>query len=124
MSARSPGELLRLWRDCGAAAIWLPELAADAPDVDRGERDPVLLTVLLTSSPAAVLRRLKASSAEVARAQGASAVPAEPDGRDERAVRRWLSAAGASADDAMTLHRWRTGEKPWWRPAAKWYIRM
>jgi tRNA nucleotidyltransferase (CCA-adding enzyme) len=117
-SARSVPELVRFWRESGAAAIWLPELREVTPEVPRVERDAVLLTVLLTSAPVAVLRRLKASGAEIARAQAAVAAPAEPAGADEVAVRRWLSAAGSAADDAMMLHHWRTGAAAPWAPTA------
>ncbi|HEX5819587.1 MAG TPA: CCA tRNA nucleotidyltransferase [Gemmatimonadales bacterium] len=113
-SARSVSELVRFWRASRAAGIWLPELRDVVLEVPREERDAVLLTVLLTAAPVAVLRRLKASGAEIARAQAAVAAPAEPVGADEVAVRRWLSAAGGAADDAMMLHRWRTGTPaPW-----------
>ena len=118
-SARSLPELARFWKESGAAAIWLPELRDVAFDVPREERDVVLLTVLLTTAPVAVLRRLKASGAEIERARAAVAAPAEPAGADEVAVRRWLAAAGGAADDAMTLHRWRTGvPAPWSATAA------
>jgi tRNA nucleotidyltransferase (CCA-adding enzyme) len=117
-SARSVIELVRFWRESGAAAVWLPELLEAAPEVPRAERDAVLLTVLLTTAPVAVLRRLKASGAEIARAQAVTGAPAAPAGGDEVAVRRWLSAAGSAADDALTLHRWRTGAPAPWAPLA------
>jgi tRNA nucleotidyltransferase (CCA-adding enzyme) len=118
-SARSLSELVRLWRESGAAAVWLPELREPTPDVPREERDAVLLTVLLTAKPVEVLRRLKASGGEIARAQAAVAAPVEPKGTDEVAVRRWLAAAGGAAADVTTLHRWRTGTPaPWSATAA------
>ena len=124
MSTRSVPEMVRLWRESGAAAIWLPELRDATIDVPRAERDVVLLTVLLTKSPVAVLRRLKTSGTEIARAQAVAVAPAEPRGRDEESVRRWLSAANAAADDALTLHRWRTGEPaPWAATAEKIRVR-
>jgi tRNA nucleotidyltransferase (CCA-adding enzyme) len=119
-STRSVPELVRLWRESGAAAIWLPELRDATIEVPRAERDGVLLTVLLTASPVAVLRRLKASGTEIGRAQAVAAAPAEPVGHDEESVRRWLSAANTAADDALTLHRWRTGAPaPWAATAAE-----
>ena len=124
MSTRSVPEMVRLWRESGAAAIWLPQLRDATIDVPRAERDAVLLTVLLTKSPVAVLRRLKTSGTEIARAQAVAVAPAEPRGRDEESVRRWLSAANAAADDALTLHRWRTGEPaPWAATAEKIRVR-
>jgi hypothetical protein len=66
----------------------------------------------------AVLRRLKASGAEIARAQAILGAPVAPTGGDDVAVRRWLSAAGSAADDVLTLHRWRTGAPAAWAPAA------
>ncbi|HEX5632599.1 MAG TPA: CCA tRNA nucleotidyltransferase, partial [Gemmatimonadales bacterium] len=92
-------ELARLWRDAGAATVWLPELRAEIPPVPLGERDPVLVTVLATDDPVQVLRRLKASNAEIARAQALVEAPAHPVAGDERAVRRWLARAGDAADD-------------------------
>jgi tRNA nucleotidyltransferase (CCA-adding enzyme) len=117
-SARSVVELVRFWRESGSAAVWLPELREATPEVPREARDAVLLTVLLTTAPVAVLRRLKASGAEIARAEALAAAPYEPAGDDEVAVRRWLSAAGGAADDALTLHRWRTGAPAPWAPVA------
>jgi tRNA nucleotidyltransferase (CCA-adding enzyme) len=77
-STRSVPEMVRLWRESGAAAIWLPELRDATIEVPRAERDAVLLTVLLTTSPVAVLRRLKASGTEISRAQAVAAAPTEP----------------------------------------------
>jgi tRNA nucleotidyltransferase (CCA-adding enzyme) len=37
-----------------------------------------------------------------------------PDQSDEVTVRRWLSRAGAAADDHAALIRWRTGQQPPW----------
>ena len=118
-STRSVPELVRLWRESGAAAIWLPELRDAKIEVPRAERDAVLLTVLLTTSPVAVLRRLKASGTEIARAQAVAAAPTEPTGHDDESVRRWLSAANTAADDALTLHRWRTGAPAPWAGTAE-----
>ncbi len=120
-TARSLGALVRLWHEIGAAAIWLPELAgvesagrlhAGAPGVGR---DPVLLTVALCRDPAGVLTRLRGSNSQIERAAAVSAPPPPPDeAGDDRAVRHWLAAAGASADDILALHRLQTGhESPW-----------
>ena len=74
-------------------------------------RDPVLLTALLASDPAGLLRRLRASNAEIARAEAMAAGPAEPGGsgrgrgaalagRGRRRGRRPRRAASAAARGA------------------------
>jgi tRNA nucleotidyltransferase (CCA-adding enzyme) len=119
-TARELGTLVRLWHESGAAATWLPELRrADAGGLPPAElspppRDPVLLTAHLSTDPAAVLRRLRASNAEIARAEAMAAGPAEPAAPDEVAVRRWLAAVGGAADDLAALHRLRRGGEPGW----------
>ena len=120
-SAQSVPELVDLWRRVGAAARWIPELPepADEPvrragTVPLERRDPVLLTALLIHDGAAVLRRLRASNADVERAAAITRGPAAPAGEDGRAVRRWLSAVGRAADDLLELHAIRTGAPaPW-----------
>lgn len=121
-TARKLEPLLELWHESGAAAIWLPELSRSAttPDatVSPPPRDPVLLTALLTSDPAAALRRLRGSNAEIARAQAIANGPAEPAGEDEVSVRQWLSALGGAADDLIAVHRLRhAGAAPAWLAA-------
>lgn len=118
-TARDLAELVRLWRESGAAAVWLPELtAAVVPDVPLAERDPVLLTVALTTGADGVLRRLKASNDEVNRAARAQASAAEPASGEERVVRRWLAAVGSAWKDLATLSRWREGREPEWAAVA------
>lgn len=120
-TARSLADLVRLWRASGAAARLLPELdrmpddvLARAGSLDRAGRDPILLTSLLSADPAATLRRLKASGAEIERAVAMAAGPAMPDGSDEVAVRRWLSVTGRAADDLLALWTLRHGvAAPW-----------
>ena len=120
-TARDLETLVGLWHESGAAAVWLPELRRFAPGElpppthSAAPRDPVLLTVLLTEDPARVLRRLRGSNAEIARAEAMVAGPAEPAGSDEVAVRRWLAAAGAAADDLVALYRLRSRADPVWR---------
>jgi tRNA nucleotidyltransferase (CCA-adding enzyme) len=119
-TARSLSRFATLWIESGAARIWVPELEHGPLTEGRiteppaSVRDPVLLTVLLTSRPTAVLRRLKASNAEVERAQGMENGPQEPTSSDQRSVRRWLSSVGPSADDLMTLWALREGREPPW----------
>jgi tRNA nucleotidyltransferase (CCA-adding enzyme) len=119
-SARELGTLVRLWGESGAAATWLPELrrvdesGLPSAELSPPPQDPVLLTALLSTDPAGLLRRLRASNAEIARAQAMAAGPAEPAGSDEVAVRRWLAAVGGAADDLAALHRLRQGGGPDW----------
>lgn len=116
-TARTLDLLVRLWHASGASAVWLPELgpgpvpgSADAPP-----RDPVLLTAMLTRDGAAALRRLKASNAEIGRAEAVARTPAAPPAGDERAVRRWLAGAGVAADDVLRSVLLRTGRPAAWR---------
>jgi tRNA nucleotidyltransferase (CCA-adding enzyme) len=119
-TAQSVAELASLWLKVGAARIWIPELESGRPssgvsaESAPSARDPVVLTALLTGSPVAALRRLKASNAEVERALGMERGPESPAGADESSVRRWLAAVGASADDLATLWSIRHGAEPPW----------
>lgn len=121
-TARSVTQLAALWVEVGAAGLLIPELEATrsagkaVPEPPATVRDPVLLTALLTSQPASVLRRLKASHAEVDRALGMERGPEAPASNDQRSVRHWLSTVGASADDLTAL--WslrRASDAPWSR---------
>ena len=128
-TAQSVGKLASLWLEVGAARIWIPELEPAAASQgltaqpDPPARDPVVLTALLTGSPVAVLRRLKASNAEVDRAVGMERGPEAPPAADERTVRRWLAAVGDSADDLITLWSLRYGSPPPWAESVR-QIRM
>jgi tRNA nucleotidyltransferase (CCA-adding enzyme) len=120
-SARSVPELVDLWRRVGAAERWIPELGAvpaerlaPAGGVSTDRRDPVQLTALLIDDAAAVLRRLRASNADIDRAAAITRGPPAPASTDARAVRRWLAAVGRAADDLLELHAIRTGQAaPW-----------
>jgi tRNA nucleotidyltransferase (CCA-adding enzyme) len=128
-TARSVTQFATLWAQVGAARAWIPELEVEAlaasrlPEPPANVRDPVLLTSLLTSQPAGVLRRLKASNAEVDRALGMEKGPEGPPAADQRSVRRWLSSVGASANDLAALWSLRRGAGPPWFPAM-WEIRQ
>jgi tRNA nucleotidyltransferase (CCA-adding enzyme) len=99
----------------------MPELLdTGAERLDRAaavpleQRDPVLLTALLTDSAAEVLRRLRASNAEIDRATAMLRGPAAPAGGSPADVRRWLSEVGRAADDLFELHALRHGtQAPW-----------
>jgi tRNA nucleotidyltransferase (CCA-adding enzyme) len=120
-TAESIEELVRLWRGSGAAARLIPELdevptetLEQADAVERGRRDPVLLTTLLVPDAADLLRRLKASNAEVGRAATLASAPTAPAGEGDVAVRRWLSTVGKTADDLLALWGVRHGSEPPW----------
>jgi tRNA nucleotidyltransferase (CCA-adding enzyme) len=123
-TARSITQLVLLWIHAGAASAWIPELEGTAgfdnayPDPPVDGRDPVLLTTLLCRDPVAVLRRLKASNAEIARGAAMLRGPEEPATLDERAVRRWLAEVGQAADDLAHLWRLRHGGDPPWTAVA------
>ncbi|MGH7585087.1 MAG: CCA tRNA nucleotidyltransferase [Gemmatimonadales bacterium] len=120
--ARSLERFARLWHEVGAAAVVLPELLpVHAPAAqavfrhDQGPvRDPILLTAILCDSPAAVLERLRASNADIARAGAIARGPAEPSDPEPVAVRRWMAATGPAADDLMAAWELRHGQAaPW-----------
>jgi hypothetical protein len=96
-----------------------PEILARAAGLPREPRDPVLLTAFLTATPDHVLRRLRASSAEVDRAKACSEGPPAPEGLEEPAVRRWLSRVGDAADDLLALWALRHGAEPPWAPVVR-----
>jgi tRNA nucleotidyltransferase (CCA-adding enzyme) len=82
-------------------------------------RDPVLLTTLLCIDPVAVLMRLKASNAEIARATAMITGPEEPVGNSPVEVRRWMAAVGEAADDLALLWQLRHGAPPLWEPVMR-----
>lgn len=119
-TARSVTQLLMLWVHVGAARVWIPELEAAHPsqkaypDPALDDRDPVLLTALVCPDPVAVLRRLKASNVEIARAAGLERGPEEPRALDLVSVRRWLADVGPVANDLSALWALRHGgAAPW-----------
>jgi tRNA nucleotidyltransferase (CCA-adding enzyme) len=124
-TARELETLVRLWHESGAAAAWLPDLRPMKPGVvppaERSPppRDPILLTALLTSDPAGLLRRLRASNAEIARAEAMARGPAVPATPDPVSLRRWLAAVGDAADDLLALYRLRQGTEPEWQATVR-----
>jgi tRNA nucleotidyltransferase (CCA-adding enzyme) len=116
-TARTVSGLVELWHASGASAEVLPELLHETPRepaLSTAPRDPVLLTAILTREPAVVLRRLRASNAEVARASAIVAGPDAPEAGDVPSVRRWLARVSDAADDLLRRHELRTGAvAPW-----------
>ena len=106
---------------CGSArrGAWIPELEvaglAEAFRTLRSDaRDPVLLTALLCPSPAAVLRRLKASNAEIDRAAGLEQGPEEPAALDAAVGSPLAGDVGPAAADLSALWALRHGGRaPW-----------
>jgi len=120
-TARSLPDLVSLWSSSGAAGIWLPELEPERlaalpspPLLAPAARDPVVFTVLLCADPVSVLRRLKASNAEIDRATALVAGPSAPGGADESAVRRWLARVGDASGDLVALATIQAGRVPDW----------
>lgn len=124
-SARSVVEFAVLWREAGAAETWLPELDPDRLSTEAGAgpppgpRDPVILTAWLTTDAVGVLRRLKASNAEIGRALALAAGPGAPAGAGGPSVRRWLAAVGPAAGDLIALATLRAGSEPPWAAAVR-----
>jgi tRNA nucleotidyltransferase (CCA-adding enzyme) len=127
-TARSLEQIAMLWRNVGAAEAWIPELERgpaklSLPSPPQDARDPVLLTALLCPGPEGILRRLKASNAEIDRAAAIEKGPEGPEATDQRSVRHWLADVGSAADDLSNLWALRTGAEPAWSAAVK-EIRM
>jgi len=116
VTARSLRHFISLWHDVGAAAVWLPELlpADQLPDGSGSRLDPVVATAAYCARPGEVLRRLKASGAEIARGEAMERGPKEPMGTDPVAVRRWLAAVAGAADDLLALAA-SSGAAPAWQ---------
>ena len=108
-TAKKVSKLVALWRDVGAARIWLPEVKPgngkrEVGNVDKLPRDPVLVTAFLASDPASLLTRLKTSNKDIERGRAIGEWRERyPDPKDQGAVRRWLSRVGESADDLLAL---------------------
>ncbi|HET7602170.1 MAG TPA: CCA tRNA nucleotidyltransferase [Gemmatimonadales bacterium] len=116
-TAQTVSGLVELWHGSGASAEVLPELLREIPlepALSDAPRDPGLLTTILVRDPAAVLRRLRASNAEIARAAAIAAGPDAPEGGTLIDVRRWLARVNDAADDLLRRHELRTGAAaPW-----------
>jgi tRNA nucleotidyltransferase (CCA-adding enzyme) len=109
-TAKKPSKLLGLWKETGAARIWLPEIPGKGEGgrgkspLDKLPRDPVLITAYLASDPASLLTRLKCSNKDIERGRAIGHWRAQyPDPKDLPEVRKWLSQVGEYADDLLTL---------------------
>jgi len=103
-------KLLGLWREVGAARIWLPEIREPGGGrrewgwADALPRDPVLITSSLASDPASVLTRLRCSNRDIERGRAIGRWRDDyPDPEHLPEVRKWLSRVGAYADDLLAL---------------------
>jgi tRNA nucleotidyltransferase (CCA-adding enzyme) len=107
MTARRVSRLVTLWREIGAARIWLPEIGAQleargAQVVDALPRDPVLVTAFLATDPASLLTRLKCANRDIERGRAMREWRDRyPDPKRVADVRRWLSQTGPAADDLL-----------------------
>ena len=115
-TAKRVSRVVTLWRDIGAARIWLPEMRADEGGfaaVDKLPRDPVLITAYLARDPASLLTRLKCSNKDIERGRAIGTWRDRwPDPRHTAAVRRWLSDVGVYADDLLALAPVSEGASP------------
>jgi tRNA nucleotidyltransferase (CCA-adding enzyme) len=108
-TARHVSRLVALWRDVGAARIWLPEIGAGEEgkgkgEVDRLARDPVLVTAFLARDAASLLTRLKCSNKDIERGRAIAQWREHyPDPTHLSHVRRWLSQVGPYTDDLLAL---------------------
>ncbi|HEX4574314.1 MAG TPA: hypothetical protein VH158_04235 [Gemmatimonadales bacterium] len=116
LTATRVSRLVALWRDIGAARIWLPELAGavDAAVgagrrsgkgvLDQLPRDPVLITAYLARDPASLLTRLKCSNKDIERGRAIGAWREKyPDPKHLPAIRHWLAQVGDAAADLLAL---------------------
>ena len=109
LTARRVSRLVTLWREVGAARIWLPEIGTQAEPraakaVDALPRDPVLVTAFLATDAASLLTRLKCANRDIERGRAVREWRDRyPDPKRVADVRRWLSQTGSAADDLLTL---------------------
>lgn len=117
-TARDPRDLLRLWQEVGVAEVWLGDGRArwDAVPALPEEvvRDPLLLLAAWRTPLEPILRRLKASGAEIARGRAIDRGPAAPVSADPVAVRRWMATVGGAASDLAALAGVGNGAPPAW----------
>lgn len=109
-TAKRVSKLLSLWRDVGAARIWLPEIGTEGRGkreegrVDKLPRDPVLVSSFLATDPPSLLTRLRSSNRDIERARAIRDWREKyPDPRHLSDVRRWLSKTGEHSGDLLAL---------------------
>jgi tRNA nucleotidyltransferase (CCA-adding enzyme) len=126
-SAGKASELVELWMDVGAMAIWMPEMGSGergaGPVGEEGggrreeggetvfaringfpTRDPVLITAYLSTDPVATLSRLKCSRAQIERGRMIGEWRRQwPDPTADVEVRRWMAALGPGVDDLVAI---------------------
>lgn len=113
-TTRSLDALVTRWLESGVAEVWMPELVRPAPWNRGSESDITLVTALVCTVCGPVMRRLKASSAEIRRAEAIDRGPARPVSSDPVAVRRWMAAVGDATEDLVTLATWRSAATDGW----------
>jgi tRNA nucleotidyltransferase (CCA-adding enzyme) len=113
-TTRSLDRLVGQWLESGVATVWLPELLADTSWHRAGVPDVVLATALVCSACAPVMRRFKASNAEIRRAEAIDRGPARPRSNAPAEVRRWMAAVGDASADLVTLATWRGMDADAW----------
>ena len=107
--AQSVSGLLRLWRESGAAAIWLGELGEggggrEAVVDGLPRQDAVLITCYLSADPAVTLARLRCSNREIERGRRIGALRDDYPSVDSPVeVRRWMARAAEAVDDLVVL---------------------
>ncbi len=107
LTARRVSRLVTLWREIGAARIWLPEIGAPLEargpqGVDALPRDPVLVTAFLATDPASLLTRLKCANRDIERGRAMREWRDRyPDPKRVADVRRWMSLTGSATDDLL-----------------------
>lgn len=122
-TAQSRDELARLWQVSGVAAVWLPEMRIRIRDHGSNQQlesivdavdDEVLVTARYCVPLEPALRRLKFSSADIARAAALDRGPPRPPSTDPSAVRRWMAGVGRAADDLARHAVWSGEDQDGW----------
>jgi len=103
VQAKKASKLAALWRETGAARIWLPEIVAKG-EIDKLPRDPVLISAFLASDPPSLLTRLKCSNKDIERGRAIKEWREKyPDPKHLPQVRKWLSDVGEYVGDLLAL---------------------
>ncbi len=113
-TARLLDRLVGQWLESGVAAVWLPELLPATSWHRTGGPDVVLATAFVCSACGPVMRRFKASNAEIRRAEAIDRGPARPLSNAPVDVRRWMAAVADATGDLVTLAMWRGLDDDGW----------